>query len=322
MSTATASDFHFITAEEVAEVSTWEGLLDDLREAHHGPRPQEGSMFVGDAENGLFNRGVILPGHGSGVKVSTIFPANTQRSPALPSEHSTIIVFAEDTKAVEAFCDGPSITTRKTAADSALASDHLSREDSETLLVAGAGPVAAALTQAHLHVRPSLRRVLLYNRSPEKLQGRYQALRDQGLGAEIVADLDEAVSRADIISTATGAQDPLIHAECVQPGTHVDLVGGFRPDMQEAEASLMGRSRVFVDDSEAAWGSGDLIRARDAGHLEDTDVEADLFELVQREDIDRAQDDITVFKNAGAAYLDLLVTRHMMKRLDPADAAA
>ena len=68
-------------------------------------------------------------------------------------EHSIFAVIDENSKQIVAIFDGPELTRWKTAADSALGSRLLSREDSETLLMIGAGPIASALVDAHLHVR-------------------------------------------------------------------------------------------------------------------------------------------------------------------------
>ena len=147
----------------------------------------------------------------------------------------------QTTKAIAAVLDGPAVTACKTAADSALAARRLSREDSGVLLVLGSGPVARALTEAYLHIRPSIQRVLLWNRSPRKLERARADVEARGIEVAIVGDLDGAVARADIISTATSASVPLIHGRLVRPGTHIDLVGGFRPDMQEADSQSKSR---------------------------------------------------------------------------------
>lgn len=102
--------------------------------------------------------------------------------------------------------------------------------DSHTLLVIGAGPIARALVQAHLQVRPGITHVLLWNRSAEKLHPLSDNLQQQGINARIAPDLATAVSRTDIISKATSATSPVIKASWFTPGTHIDLVGGLAGD--------------------------------------------------------------------------------------------
>ena len=305
----------FINAEQIQAVLEWEGVLEALRQAHQGERPLGDSYFIGDDAYGLFSRGVVLPGRGAGLKLASICPANAQEMPPRPTEHAAFLVIDETSKAVAAILDGPAITACKTAADSALAARWLSREDSQVLLVLGSGPVARALTDAYLHIRPSIRQVLLWNRSPEKLEQAREQLTRRGIEVSIVDDLDAAVSQADIISSATSSACALIHGRNVRPGTHVDLVGGYRPDMQEADSELIGKARVFVDDRKSAAVAGDILIPLTQGVITEDNIEGDLFDLCQQAPLRRDTDDITVYKNAGGAHLDLVTSQYVISRL-------
>jgi ornithine cyclodeaminase len=211
--------------------------------------------------------------------------------------------------------DGPEITRWKTAADSVLAAKKLSRENSEVLLVLGAGPVARSLTDAYLHIRPSIREVLLWNRTPSRLDAVRPELVAKGIRVRVVEDLNAAVSHADIVTTATSATTPTIRGEFVRPGTHVDLVGGYRPDMQEADCDVLRGARIFVDDRENAARSGDIQIPMRAQVIQADHIEGDLFDLCQMPAFRRSAEDRTVFKNAGGAYLDLIISQYVVERL-------
>ena len=128
-----------------------------------------------------------------------------------------------------------------------------------------------------------------------------------GRKATIVDDLSEAVTRSDIITSATGSTTPLVLGDWVSPGCHVDLVGSFAPDMREADDALMARAQVYVDYRESALnGPGDILIPLQSGMLTPETIRGDLFDMVQKAP-ERAQEDVTVFKNAGGAHLDLLV---------------
>lgn len=157
-----------ITAQEIHERLDWSRAIEALRKAHRGPRPMIDDYYLSHDAYGLFSRGVILPGFGAGVKIASIFPGNLSNDPPRPVEQAAFVVIDEQTKDLTALFDGPAITAWKTAADSALAASVLSRENSEVLLVLGAGPIARALVEAYLHIRPSIRRVLLWNRTEKK----------------------------------------------------------------------------------------------------------------------------------------------------------
>jgi ornithine cyclodeaminase/alanine dehydrogenase-like protein (mu-crystallin family) len=310
-----AKPMQIVSAQDIRSVLDWAGVIEALRCGHLGPRPLGGGYFIGDVAFGLFSRGVILPGQGAGFKLASLHPANGQADPPLPMEQAAFLVLDERSKAIAALLDGPEITRWKTAADSALASRMLSREDSAVLLALGAGPVARALTEAHLQVRPGLREVLLWNRRPERLGTACAELVARGLVVRVVDDLDAAVARADIITAATSATTPLIRGACLRPGTHVDLVGGYRPDMQEADSEVLRGARVFVDDRDNALASGDLLIPLRERVISGEQIEGDLFDLCQMPTFQRQPQDRTVYKNAGGAHLDLIVARHVLARL-------
>lgn len=304
----------FLSAERISSLLDWDGVLGALQAAHLGPRPVGDSFFIGDTDYGMLSRGVILPGSGAGLKLASICPANSHAKPPRPVEDAAFIVIDEKTKAIEAILDGPEITRWKTAADSALAATKLSREDSSVLLVLGAGPVAKALIEAYLFIRPSISKILLWNRTASKLDGIHQELLAKGVNATVVQDLNAATLKADIIASATSTSTPLISAEFVRPGTHVDLIGGYRPDMQEAESALLGSARIFVDDRATSAASGDIQIPLMQGVIAEGQIEGDLYDLCQSNCFNRSASDLTVYKNAGGAHLDLIVSQLVIKK--------
>ncbi|MGY3407031.1 MULTISPECIES: hypothetical protein [unclassified Bradyrhizobium] len=65
---------------------------------------------------------------------------------------------------------------------------------------------------------------------------------------------------ADIVSCATTSREPLIVGQHLRPGTHLDLVGAFTPEMRETDDDAVCRSRVFVDTMRALKEAGDLLQ--------------------------------------------------------------
>jgi ornithine cyclodeaminase/alanine dehydrogenase-like protein (mu-crystallin family) len=306
---------NFISAESICSLLDWEGVLEAMHAAHLGPRPEGDSFFLGDSAFGLLGRGVILPGSGAGLKIASICPDNRHAVPPRPVEDAAYVVIDEETKSISAMLDGPEISRWKTPADSVLAGRKLSRADSAVLLVLGAGPIAKSLLDAYLHIRPSICEVLLWNRTPEKLRDTHAALISKGIEARIVENLDAAVSCADIIASATSSETPLIFGEFVKPGTHIDLLGGYRPDMQEADSSAMAKARIFVDDRSTAMVSGDIQIPLQAGIVTQEQIEGDLYDLCQDSRFIRYPEDITVYKNAGGAHIDLIVAQYVISKL-------
>ena len=128
-----------------------------------------------------------------------------------------------------------------------------------------------------------------------------------GLAAEAVADLDAALGAADIVSSATISTHPLVKGALLKPGAHVDLVGGFTPQMREADDDAIRRARVYVDTRAGATKeAGDIVQPLASGVLSPDAIVADLHELARGEKPGRASaDEITLFKSVGAALEDL-----------------
>lgn len=158
----------------------------------------------------------------------------------------------------------------------------------------------------------SLHEVLIWGRDPIKAERRAFEARAAGHRCTAAESLDEAVRRADIISTATLATTPLIKGSLLRPGTHLDLVGAFRPEMCEADAEAFSRARVFVDTLEGALHeAGDLLQAIETGALAFADIEADIAALCNESHPGRGQDAnaITLFKSVGSSLEDLTGAR-------------
>ena len=248
-----------------------------------------------------------------GIKLVTVYPANARRG--LGAVQASYVVLDGDTGVPKAFLDGDELTLRRTGAASALAARNLAREDAETLLMIGAGNLAPHLIRAHCAVR-NYRRVLVWARRPDAAEALVETLTDVADSVEPITDLAGAVSKADVISAATLSAEPLIRGEWLRDGQHVDLVGGFTPDMREADAEVMRRARVFVDTRDGALAeAGDLLRAIDEGAMRRTDVVAELAELVRGDVPGRqAAGEITVFKSVGTALEDLCAAQLVVSR--------
>ena len=234
-----------LSAEDIRSVATWPMVIDAIRKGHELPKASVGDTFVGGGANTMLVRSAWIEGLAAGVKAATVVPENPARS--LPSIHAQVVLFDSDTGQLTALLDGTEITGWKTAADSALGSDLLSRKDAQTFLMVGAGAMAEPLIRAHLSVRPSLQSIRLWNRTPDNAAALAKRLSDLSQDVAVVSDLDSAVPDADIICCATMTRKPVLSGALVSPGTHVDLVGAFKSDMREADDVLHERAQWHVD---------------------------------------------------------------------------
>lgn len=305
-----------VTGEDLSSVCSWPFAVEALRAGHRMPPAELKDALVESAGRKMLVRTAWIAGLASGVKAVTIYPDNPSASPSRPSVQGQVLLFDEAQGHVVAVLEGVDLTAWKTAGDSALGSACLAREDVRTMLMVGAGSMARPLIDAHRSVRPSLEKVMIWNRSSERAAALALSLEADGVASEVVRDLDEAVSRADLICSATMSKEPLVHGAALKPGTHVDLVGAYTPDMREADDAVLNRGSLFVDSFATTIGHiGELMIPMASGALGKHDIGGDLHDLVQGRAERRSDEEITVFKNGGGAHLDVMIAHAVYEAL-------
>lgn len=302
-----------LTASQLRAALPYDALIPALRHAFvagiesprrhvHPIAPQENTVML--------LMPVWQPQRHAGMKLVTVAPNNGARG--LPTVHSIFMLLDSASGAPLALMDGEELTLRRTAAASALAAQYLARPDSKRLLLVGTGALAPYLAQAHCAAR-GISEVAVWGRSADKARRTAAQLQEElsasgsGVTVRVAADLEAEARAADIISCATTSTEPILRGAWIAPGTHVDLVGGFKPDMREADDGLMARASVFVDTYDGALAeAGDLLQPIASGALKKEAIRAELAQLCGNAHPgrnDRAE--ITVFKSVGAALEDL-----------------
>ena len=305
-----AAQLPFFSAAQVHAALDYKLLAEALREAFRAGcvAPLRHVHDVTGAGDRLLLMPAWRPGEDLGVKLVTVFPRNRERGVATVS--ALYILLDAATGHPRALIDGEAITLRRTAAASALASTYLARKDSSVLLVVGTGALAPHMARAHCALHP-IDKILLWGRSSKRAGALAERLREEGLPAQAVANLEQGLAEADTVSCATTATDPVIGGALIRAGTHVDLVGGFTPQMRETDDALIGRAEIFVDTYAGALKeAGDLVQPLASGVLARARVRAELAELVSGAHPGRrSADEITLFKSVGTALEDLCAAR-------------
>ncbi|MEM9550847.1 MAG: NAD(P)-binding domain-containing protein [Pseudomonadota bacterium] len=293
----------FIGFDEGEALADWRDLAAALRDGHQRPRAEIGDTFLYRDHDTLLSRAAWIDGMGAAVKTATIFPGNAA---PLTTINGAVSLFDDDTGTLAAMIDFHLVTKWKTAGDSLLGALHLARDDSRSILILGAGTVAASLIEAFSAGFPGTT-FAIWNRSPS----RAAALANSVENTVAVTDLPAAVDAADIILGATMTTDPILHGDWLRPGQHVNLIGAYRADMREADDRVLARSNIYVDSISTTLDHiGELKIPLATGAITREDVIADFYNLDR---FDRAgADTITVFKNGGGAHLDLMTSRYLL----------
>ena len=307
-----------MNASEVEAALETEALVEQLRQMFRAgasvPQRHHHTVNVpGAADATLLLMPAWQEGRYMGVKIVTVFPNNAEKS--LPSVMGAYVLLSARTGEPLAMIDGRMLTLRRTACASALAAKYLARSDASRLLMVGTGALAPHLILAHAQVRP-IKEVLIWGRDAAKAGRLARNLSSRRLKAQATGDLEGAVRGADVISCATLSKEPLVRGEWLREGAHVDLVGGFTPEMREADDAAVRAARLYVDTYTGALAeAGDLVQPLAQGVIQRTDVVGELAELVRGERPGRATaEEITLFKSVGTALEDLAAAQLVVAR--------
>lgn len=302
-----------INTEQVQSSLNFAELIPLLKQSFSKPfhMPQRQVHLLAPEDHGKHDAFALLPSWNDeviGNKMFTYFPNNSVEHD-LPSLFSKIMLFRRETGEPLALVDGTSVTYWRTAAISALASQLLSRKDSQHLLLFGTGNLAAYLLHAHISVR-DLKKITIWGRSADKVQeliNEFSALYPN-ISFYTSLGIAQEVPHVDIICCATGSKTPLFDGKHVRNGTHIDCLGNHMADARECDSATITKSRVFVDSlTNTLNEAGELLIPISEGVFKAEAIVGELADMCKQPEILRqSADEITLFKSVGTAVSDLV----------------
>ncbi len=239
------------------------------------------------------------------IKIVSVFNDNVARG--LPLIHALVVVLDAETGAPSAVMDGTYLTALRTGAASGAATDLLARPDARIVAIFGAGVQGRTQLEAVCAVRP-IRRALVYDIIQERAAAYAAEMSEKlALPINVASCPSEAVNQADIICTATTSSTPVFEDADVRPGTHINAVGAYTPQMQEIPAQTVLRARVVIDYRPASLAeAGDLLIPLSQGLISEAHIRAELGEIAAGMKEGRTSpEEITLFKSVGVAVQDV-----------------
>jgi ornithine cyclodeaminase/alanine dehydrogenase-like protein (mu-crystallin family) len=212
-----------------------------------------------------------------------------------------------ETGAPLAVMDGGYLTAIRTAAGSAVATRALARTDASTLGVFGTGVQARFHVETIRRVR-TLHEVLVCGTSAGKAET-FAAWVHDATGLSARAASPSETSAADIVAACTTSSTPVVVADAVRDGAHVNAVGAFTPTTRELPSALIARARIYADTRAGVLSeAGDLIIAQREGAF--AELAGEVGEVLLGALPGRgAAAEVTVYKSVGAAFLDAATAR-------------
>jgi ornithine cyclodeaminase len=251
-----------------------------------------------------------------GMKMVSVFSGNIEQG--LPIINAMVTLVDPETGLPIAIIDGTYLTALRTGAASGAATDLLARGDADTVAVLGTGVQGRTQLQAVCTVR-SIERVLVFDTRRGAAERFRAEMADAGAPVphriEVASTAKEAISQADVVCTATTSTTPVFLDSDVKPGTHINAIGSFTPQMQELPAETVARALLVVDSREAVWAeAGDLIIAKKRGLITESSVHAEIGEIVAGTKPGRSSaGQVTLFKSVGNAVQDVSVGARILE---------
>jgi ornithine cyclodeaminase/alanine dehydrogenase-like protein (mu-crystallin family) len=286
--------------------------------AGRGVSPVRSVLEVNHDPSAMLIMPALVPAASAlGFKVVAFFGGNPKRD--LPTIHALVCLIDHETGRPLAIMEGGYVTALRTGAVSGAATDLLARPDSKVLTVVGAGVQGVTQAAAVCAVRP-IERVIVADARPDAFTKYAEAIHADwpnlaGL-IEPASDMASAIQAADIICTATTARQPVFDDRDLKPGTHINAVGAFTPEMQEIPPETVMRSTIVIDQLEAILAeAGDLLKPLNDGLITQDHFARELGAVVSGEAVGRtSNDEITFFKSVGNAVQDVVVARRAVDR--------
>lgn len=294
----------FIGPEAEARLD-WLALTEAFEAGHRLPRAEVADTFLYRGADTLLTRSAWIDGLGLAVKPASVFPGNPAQGRAMVN--GVVNLLGDRTGELEAIVDFHLVTKWKTAGDSLVSARRLARRDARRVLIVGAGNVAASMIEAYRALIPDAQ-VTVWNRTAaaaEDLAAR--------MGATAATDLEAAVRAAEVIATTTMSKTPVVLGAWLSPGTHLDLIGAYRPDMREVDDEAILKARLFVDSRATTLGHiGEVQDPIDRGVIGADHIVADFYDIAGGSFARTSDDEITIAKNGGGAHLDLMCARYIL----------
>lgn len=240
--------------------------------------------------------------HALGLKVVSIFPNNSRQNK--PSITGFITLLDAHTGEPIALMDAAFLTALRTGAVTGLATKYFAAKYAQHLAIIGSGVQAETQLEAVTTVR-DIKQISIWSRNHENAQ-KFADKFAPHYEVNVCASIPLAIRDADIICTATGSHEALIHLNDVPKHAHINAIGSHTPEMKEISSEVLEHAVVIVDQLTAALAeSGEIIHALAQGQLKkETIIELGNWLLHQAPDY---QNKLTVFKSVGLSIQDVSI---------------
>lgn len=243
-----------------------------------------------------------------GFKQASTFPENTKQGKS--AVNADIHLYSAETGEPLAVIEANYLTALKTAAAAAVATQVLATERDSVFAIIGSGIQSREQIKTIQNVRV-LKEVRLYDVNRERVEqfkDYVENIKNCAYQVTIAATADECVAGANIVSTNTTSLKPVFSGKSIAPGTHINAIGSYKPNMQEIDQeTIIKASKIVTDNQAETWEvAGDLLIPLQQGLISKSDIHGNLGDILTGKIPGRTNStEITLYESVGFSVLDL-----------------
>lgn len=311
----------FISAEQIARLFSYADCIEVMRTAmarlSSGETRQMLRQILPLDQGRMFGimGGTLGPGGPFGSKLVAVTPHRADGG--APSHQGAVVIFDPVSGAPLCQLEAGMITAIRTASASAMATDVLARKDARILAILGTGEQAWHHACA-LPVVRSFDEIRIWGRSRERAEALARKISERFGGASAgFTHVAAATANADVICTVTGAAEPILTADMVSSGAHVNVVGSSFDGPREIDDGLVVAARFFADSRESVLAQGaELRHAIASGAVTEAHLLGEIGEVVLGNMPGRTgPQDITIYKSLGHIAQDIASGYHVYQMI-------
>jgi alanine dehydrogenase len=247
------------------------------------------------------------------VKVVNAHPENPGRH-GLPTVMALILAVDPRTGFPEAILDGTAVTSRRTAAASAIATERFTHRDVDRLGMIGTGAQARDQLHSHMVVR-NFSELWIADRSEEALKNFEEWVNETYPSLDVTqTESSRAIlQNCPVIVSLTPSTSPLVNdADSLPEPQHINAMGADAPSKQEWPEEVLRESDLIVDNWDQARHSGEISQWVEAGSLTREDLAGEIgnFLLVP----ERTTGQRTLFDSTGLAIQDTAAAHVLLEQ--------
>lgn len=314
MHDATHLPTRFLSPADVATILRRQGMAETLRGMHDAIHADylrwqdfDKNARIGcHSEFGVIELMPIADDQTYSFKCVNGHPGNARFG--LPTVMAFGAIARVDTGVPEFLSELTLTTAVRTAAMSALAARALARSDSRTMALIGNGAQSEFQALAFHHLL-GIGEIRLFDIDPRATDKLIANLRGTvGLRLQRCDSVAQAVRGADIVTTVTAdkTRATILTPDMLEPGMHINAVGGDCPGKTELHADVLRGASVFVEYEPQTRIEGDLQQ------MEASFAVTELWQVLQGHRGGRSDArEVTVFDSVGFALEDFSALRYM-----------